>query len=241
LYNTEYKRDEAKKSLDKCDKCDITEEGEGAGAAIVKGYASVAKRKLGDSSQSGSYDWYNWWFGHGIHRIAFALALITALIAIASPLILIPFFVIDPAIGEYFINHNATGLKDTITKNITTEASAGFTIIVAIIVGMLLLPSLQTFKLGPVEMETATITAGKNVELKTADILRPEIFKMPLGHSYKPQYFVMPLKYQRRLDLARSSKVYIEMLYIPMPRTPFYIIPHPMPEGSIQNPIKNQQ
>ncbi len=63
----------------------------------------------------------------------------------------------------------------------------GLTIAVGVIVALLLLPSLKTFKLGPVELETVSrpINAEKNIELETVSELIVPIHDMPV-YSTQP-------------------------------------------------------
>jgi hypothetical protein len=73
----------------------------------------------------------------------------------------------------------------------------GLTIAVGVIVALLLLPSLKTFKLGPVELETVSrpINAEKNIELETVSELIVPIHDMPV-YSTQLQQFAMALKFQ---------------------------------------------
>lgn len=168
LYNTNNKKNKAKKYLYKVLDVD-------GGDTSIRAKALAALKKLRDSERSGSYDWYGWWFGHGIPRIALGLALIAALIVIASPMLLMPLLVIDPA---YLFNHNVGKLNTTsiVNNNYTHENIAGITIAIAVIVAILLLPSLHTFKLGPVELEKAdpqSDIAAKNAGEQIGELVTP--------------------------------------------------------------------
>jgi tetratricopeptide (TPR) repeat protein len=214
LYNSWHKKDEAIEKFDECSKIKVPEHGR---EAVIRAKAKVALKKLRDSERSRMHDWYTWWFGHGKPRTAFGLALIAALIVIASPFLLMILIIIDPA----YIHGDMNSIKDD-TSMIDQTAMTGLTITVGIIVAMLLLPNLKTFKLGPVEMETVSrpVNAEKNVELQTVSALIVPIHHMPV-YSTQLQEFGMTLKFH---SLIQTDIMFlIEAQYLSMPYTPFEI------------------
>lgn len=185
---------EAKKSFDKCLNIEVTEH---EPKMVVKEAARKAKQKLEDSGKLDGYDWYGWWFGHGARKAAFGIVLIAALVAIASPLIVMPLLVGDSMIHTFFLNYNANQLGTTIinSKLTDTQTIAMLTIIVGVLVGMLLLPSLQKFKLGTFEFDSLPPSAKHPVDLDPIiQIASPLEVNMPF--KYQPQSFTMPLKYR---------------------------------------------
>ena len=145
---------EVKKSLDKCLEIETAEREQ-------KAAARKAKQKLDHSGRLDLHDWYGWWFGHSVGKAVLGIVLITVLVVIASPLILMPFMVIDPAI----FSGNVTSLQTIINTGVTAQTIAGLTLIVGVIVGILLLPSLQKFKLGSFEFDSLPPTAKHPVDL----------------------------------------------------------------------------
>jgi hypothetical protein len=106
-----------------------------------------------------------------------------------------PLLVLDPAIETYLLNQNIGQLTDTITKSITTQMIAALTIMVGIVVGILLLPSLKKFKIGTLELESLPPSGKHPIDLDPiCQVASPIEVHMPF--KYQPQSFTMPLKYQ---------------------------------------------
>lgn len=156
-----------------------------------KAAARKAKQKLDDSGRLDLHDWYGWWFGHSVGKAVLGIVLIAALVAIASPLILMPFLVIDPAI----FSGNVTSLQTIINTGVTAQTIAGLTLIVGVIVGILLLPSLQKFKLGSFEFDSLPPSAKHPVDLDPISQI-PSPPAVPMPFKSQPQSFTMPLRYQ---------------------------------------------
>lgn len=173
-----------KKSLDKCLEIETAEREQ-------KAAARKAKQKLDDSGRLDLHDWYGWWFGHSVGKAVLGIVLIAALVAIASPLILMPFLVIDPAI----FSGNVTSLQTIINTGVTAQTIAGLTLIVGVIVGILLLPSLQKFKLGSFEFDSLPPSAKHPVDLDPISQI-PSPPAVPMPFKSQPQSFTMPLRYQ---------------------------------------------
>ena len=179
---------EAKKSLDKCIEIEAAEREQ-------KVAARKAKQKLDQSGRLDLHDWYGWWFGHSAGKAVLGIVLIAALVAIASPLILMPFLVIDPAMEAYFVNGNVASLQKIITTGVTAQTIAVLTLVVGVIVGILLLPSLQKFKLGTFEFDSLPPSAKHPVDLDPISQI-PSPPAVPMPFKSQPQSFTMPLKYQ---------------------------------------------
>jgi hypothetical protein len=107
--------------------------------------------KIEDSGQS---DWYKWWFSHGLIKKTIGLILIAAIVV---PLVIIgavTYYV-------YLISPNQmmqSKLSIFVDKNIAVIIGA-LTLLMGIVVAILLLPSLQKFKVGAVELQTAPAPA----------------------------------------------------------------------------------
>lgn len=143
-------------------------------------------------------------------RRVFGTLFMVALIVLALPLLLIP--------ASYFINENLNKLITTSDGSISSQGITWLTITMGVIVAMLLLPSLHTFKLGPVELETVNqqVTAGKiDVELSRGELVSPT-HNMPIYSA--PQEFAMALKIR---SLIKTDVSFLERT--PMPYTPFNI------------------
>jgi len=154
LYNTEGKRDKTKKLLDAC-------------LNIDRSYhaARYATQKIQYSEQS---DWYEWWFRSSKGKRAFAAGIISSIIV----LIAITAY-ISLGIGniDTVNTHNTTkgNQSHPINGNITVPSIngnvAGPAALAAILIGVLLLPSLKAFKVAGVELESE-FPVHKNVQLE---------------------------------------------------------------------------
>ena len=152
-----------------------------------------AKEKLKDKSD---LDWYNWWFSQSKIKKAMGIMLISAL--------LVPF------IGTAIVIYQGSSEGYRTIYNIFSEKAeiliSGFITIIAIIVGILLLPSLHKLKVGTaIELEKDSPRFADSNESSfmpkiqfVPNVTLPELPKFRIPIEKPNGKDIMPLKYQRQ-------------------------------------------
>ena len=190
LHSTMNENNEAKKSLDRC--INILDDSPN-GKEELREKAREAKNKYKESRHT---DWYQWWLGRGIGRKIAGIVLIVALISfIVSPIV-----ITDRAI-IHLINSNSTAFTGFITSSVTAQTIAAFTLAIGALLAILLLPSLQKFRVATIELETAPVNVKDQEVMVTyvPKISPPEKNVMP--YKITAQYFRMPLRYQTKMQV----------------------------------------
>ena len=133
LYNRQKNNDKTNEMLD--------------GSLAIDGNFAVAKEAKDKLAKSSGSDWFDWWFASGKGKMAIGVILIAAVVA--------PFAIFGIMIDELYIAANdMKDLRLFISQNVA-QLIAGLTVTIGIVVGILLLPSLQSFKVGSaIELET---------------------------------------------------------------------------------------
>ena len=96
---------------------------------------------------------------------------------------------------------NSTDFNALITSSLTAQTVAAFTIAVGALLAILLLPSLQKFRVATIELETIPINVKDQVMILPS--LEPKInppSKNEMPYKVTAQYFQMPLRYQMRMQ-----------------------------------------
>jgi hypothetical protein len=161
--------------------------------------ASKAKETLTKMEKAPQSEWFEWWFGGSAGKRALG-SLVVALL-IGSIVAVISLTTYRP-------------LTDKSVTNISSELT-GLTVIIGILAGILLLPSLKKLKVGDVELDTVPI-ATQNVQLSPILSVTPISIAMalqdPLESFLMPLLsFNMPLRYPLKsiqLPLRSSSIAY---------------------------------
>ena len=191
LHSTMNENNEAKKSLDRCIKSCNGKDANGK--QELKEKAIEARNKYKESRQT---DWYQWWLGRGRGKKIAGIILIFALISfIISPIIIIG----DAMV--HLINSNSTNFTTFITKSVTAQTIAVFTLAIGALLAILLLPSLQRFRVATIELETIPVNI-KDQEVMVPPppkINPPDSNEMPF--KITAQYFRMPLRYQMQMQV----------------------------------------
>ena len=208
LYSKKNETKEAIKSLEKCRKI---LDGNQNGKEEIKEKAREAQDKYRESRQT---DWYQWWVGRSTGRKVAGIVLIGALISfIVSPIIIMDRGII------HLINSNSSDFTAFITGGVTAQTVAAFTLAIGALLAILLLPSLQKFKVAAIELETVPVSA-KDQE---AIIPPPVNFNAPLSTEMPLKitapYFRMPLRYEMQqqvytpIDPAPAPTKYKKVLF----------------------------
>ncbi len=179
-YNNKNEKDKTRESLDKCLNID--------GNFFD---AKDAKKKL---ERPEHVDWYKWWFDKGRGKKVLGVAIIVALITFIA----IPLLITERLVERPYFEGNSTELTNLVSKGINNQIMAWLVLTVGVLIAMLLLPNLQKFKMGTVELQTIPIDAKTEFSMKPhlASIDPPPLASMPL--KYHAQSFRMPLAYQRQ-------------------------------------------
>jgi tetratricopeptide (TPR) repeat protein len=182
LHSRRKKVNEAIERLDEC-------------LAVDRNFAPAkeAKDKLGNS---GGSDWFDWWFRRGRGKMALGIALIISL--------LVPIATFAVVIHElYIMTNNLKGLTSLISSNISIMIS-GLLAAIGIIIGILLLPSLQKFKVASAfELEIVPINTNNIIDMKPSSPMPIIQADMPLRNPLESFHMVlqslnMPIKYPVR-------------------------------------------
>ena len=160
LYNSEKKRDKAKKMLQSCLNVDRN--------------FSQARESIKRLEYSEQSDWYDWWFGGSRVKKLFGVGIILSIIAliVITAYISLGFENISiPGIANLTTGKLTTGNTQNVTDgnqpNEITGNVAALAALAGILVAMLLLPSLKTIKVAGMEMDSE-FHVHKNVELEPA-------------------------------------------------------------------------
>jgi tetratricopeptide (TPR) repeat protein len=211
LYQRRNEVDKAKQELDDC-------------LAVNPTFAKARETKAKIESSVQSSDWYRWWFNNDRYRKVFGIALAAILVVfIVSPLVTFDFSIMEDFANQSkpnqplvngtnsakhnlnSVNPNSRNPNSVFNTIFTPQTIAWFVTPIAIVVGILLLPSLQRFKVGStIEFETVpTYDKGPITldELPVSHIEYPS--SMPLSKYIAP-IFRVPV----RLD--------IQVLYTPI-------------------------
>jgi len=196
LYNRQKKQDKVKDIIDRC----------------PNDFSTIKEIKMNMDHHQSS-DWYSWWFSHGNAKKLVGIALIASILA--------PLIGIAIVLDDVYLVSQDNPLRTGVSKFIGTNAAvivAAFIVVIGIVVGILLLPSLHTFKVGTIELETARpLTDIGPVSLSFTPLISntirgPNEFDMAL--QYEHQIFPMPLKYQRQRFVMPIDYVKMPMKFL---------------------------
>lgn len=203
LFNKQGKQEKAQKALDDCP---------------IKNSSIVedARMKMNFENSTLS-DWYKWWFSHGKAKRFLGIIVMAAILA--------PLVGVGLVIGDVYLINPDPVMRDHFSTFIKTNASilmGGLAVILTIVVGILLLPSLQRLKVGTaLELETLAPKVVDSTKTSSPLILE---YKVNLGDphmliEYKSKDpFVMPLQYQRQrffmpIDSVKMPKRYGSIIH----------------------------
>lgn len=188
LHSTKNEIEEAKKSLVQVLYDSRSDDKE------LKWKAKEALEKYGESKHT---DWYQWWLGRSGSSKGKKIGGIVLMSLVVAPLI-----IIDRAI-IHLMSSNPTDFAAFISNSFTAQTVAAFTIAVGALLAILLLPSLQMFKVATIELETIPINTkdqeGMPLQEVPPGISPPSKNVMPL--EITAQYFKMPLKYLMKMQV----------------------------------------